>query len=693
MSELPASLDRSQADPVASDSDSDLDINVQELDEASKFRRRSQDGRYQQTPARLAQRAGTRTQGAGSRIALRDLRTHHERPTRGGEDTRILSGDEDEEALHGLLVEGQEHEGSREPDVSGSRTGDSAPLLQDHIQDPLGLPGPLSKGDGAASERRGRRAFPWLRARSTKAGTAAAEDVDALEKAEDTIISRATQVIDVGWRQTAKHPPNSISNAKYNVWTFLPLTLYNEFSLFLNLYFLLVALSQIVPALRIGYLSTYVAPLVFVLSVTLGKEAVDDLARRRRDAEANAERYSVLCFADDTTGDGISTRKRHSSIHGATSTRNGPSKTQDHPSAIAERPDTRASRNPPISPLAWPVTKYARDLNVGDVLILRKGQRVPADVVILGSRIGDRPSSSESQTHQSPAASTDVPNLIQALADNSIPVVPAVEAQQQEIGVTQADGVAETFIRTEQLDGETDWKLRFASPLTQKLEPYHLPTVQILASQPERNINRFVGTVKVGPHSVPYADQQSGTVMGDTSIDGGAASSPTVRSAPLTIDNTAWANTILASNSVTYAAVIYTGPHTRQALSTSRSRSKMGRLEMELNALTKILCVLTLVLSMTLVAFERIEATGSRKWYIAIPRFIILFSTIIPISLRVNLDMGKSVYSRFIETDEGIKGAVVRTSTIPEDLGRIEYLLSDKTGTLTQNGITVSPVR
>ena len=89
-------------------------------------------------------------------------------------------------------------------------------------------------------------------------------------------------------------PANVVRNQKYSVLSFVPVVLFNQFRFFFNFYFLLVAMTQFVPVLQVGFLFTYIAPLAFVLSITMLKEAIDDFARYRRDAEANSTQYARL---------------------------------------------------------------------------------------------------------------------------------------------------------------------------------------------------------------------------------------------------------------------------------------------------------------------------------------------------------------------------------------------------------------
>ena len=73
-------------------------------------------------------------------------------------------------------------------------------------------------------------------------------------------------------------------------------------------------------------------------------------------------------------------------------------------------------------------------------------------------------------------------------------------------------------------------------------------------------------------------------------------------------------------------------------------------------------------------------------------RCVLLLSSIIPISLRVNLDLAKLYYAFSINTDDEIRGTLARNSNIPEDLGRLSFLITDKTGTLTQNEMLLKKV-
>lgn len=149
----------------------------------------------------------------------------------------------------------------------------------------------------------------------------------------------------------------------------------------------------------------------------------------------------------------------------------------------------------------------------------------------------------------------------------------------------------------------------------------------------------------------------------------------------LSLENTMWANTVLASSGHVLGMIVYTGIETRAQMNAKEARTKVGKLDLEINRLSKFLFVFMMVLSFGIVALSGFKGNIMINFF----RFVLLLSAIIPISLRVNLDLGKVYYCLGIYKDQDIPGTIPRNSTIPEDLGRIQFLLTDKTGTLTKN--------
>lgn len=150
---------------------------------------------------------------------------------------------------------------------------------------------------------------------------------------------------------------------------------------------------------------------------------------------------------------------------------------------------------------------------------------------------------------------------------------------------------------------------------------------------------------------------------------------------PMNIDNTMWANTVLASQHITLGLVVYTGRQTRAQMNQRLPTNKSALLDEEVNFLAKLLFVFLLGVSFLLTALNGFHG----HWLMFYFRVMLLMSSIIPIAVRINLDLAKLWYSHGINTDDDIKGTMARNSNIPEELGRIQFLISDKTGTLTQN--------
>lgn len=405
---------------------------------------------------------------------------------------------------------------------------------------------------------------------------------------------------------------NAVCNRKYNIFSFVPLVLYDQFRMFYNLFFLLVALSQLVPALRVGFMVTYFGPLTFVILVSTLKEAFDDFARYQRDTNLNQLPYTVLLNHKPSSSSNQVRPQRRYRFHAASGNED---EEEGFGRSILDMSDDGNCE-------VLSVKVASQDLRVGDIIVLETNERVPADCVLL---------------HATPSTkSNDTDN------DN-----------EHEITDT-------LFIRTDQLDGETDWKLRRAVATTQAIKREddllhsRFSKCIIEAEAPKREIYDFVGT---------FIDFSSDFRE------------------PLTLENTLWANTVVASGRAV-CVIIYNGDETRSRMNASNPKSKVGKLDHEVNRVSKMLFMLLFSLSALLTGLRGF--TG--QWILYFCRYFLLLSSIIPISMRVNLDMAKIAYSMFIESDkEKLKGCTVRNSNLPEELGRIEYLMSDKTGTLTQN--------
>ncbi|KAJ8779199.1 hypothetical protein J1605_000075 [Eschrichtius robustus] len=87
---------------------------------------------------------------------------------------------------------------------------------------------------------------------------------------------------------------NRIHTSKYNILTFLPINLFEQFQRVANVYFLFLLILQLIPEISSLTWFTTIVPLVLVVTMTAVKDATDDYFRHKSDNQVNNRQSEVL---------------------------------------------------------------------------------------------------------------------------------------------------------------------------------------------------------------------------------------------------------------------------------------------------------------------------------------------------------------------------------------------------------------